>query len=65
MVSEPPSSSTLKGSPGRAVPTKWFKKENYGEGALLTWYATLSNIHPVRRRDGNRATSVLSGALAG
>ena len=31
----------------------------------MTWSATLSDIHPVRRQDGNRATSALSGALAG
>ena len=57
--------NVFKESPGRAVPTKWFKRENYGEGARLTWNTTLSNIHPVRRRDGNTATSALSGALAG
>ena len=64
MVSEPPSSLRQKGSLAGRL-NKMVQTENYGEGALLTWSATLSDIHPAKRRDGTRANITLSGALAG
>ena len=64
MVSELPSNLRQKGSLAGRL-NKMVQTEHYGESALLTWSATLSDIHPVRRRDGTRANITLSGALAG
>ena len=62
MVSEPPSSLRQKGSLAGRL-NKMVQTENYGEGALLTWSATLSDIHPAKRRDGPRTNVTLCGIV--